>query len=444
MLRLRAIVAALLLGSPLAASAADITRIASSFDDDDPFDFVIDVSFDRTQTRTKIVREQLAPDGGGLREATEVWHKGVDSRLNIELAIGLYRDLEFSFGMPLILQQNDSFGYVSGTTDINSTIVNNCVEPSGAAIPGCGSSGAFTQGLFTVDPNSPARRGGLGNMRFGLAYAFFNQDRDDTKPMWIVGIDYEAPTAKLRDPSFDETLGDNKGNVGDRVHKYTFYTSFSRRMGVAEPYFKASYTLPVAGPGIYSNCFDREETATPGEFTSPTLGRPNNCFARDSANNVVWSRKETGIQAPHIGGVIFGSEFTAFNDREKGQKLGIDLRTIGNYVSVGRYYNELSSAMRKLLATQDYFQLGGQVGVTALAGDAFMLRASGTFLYNTDHTLTDELIGKDLDDDGNVNVQPGSIEVNPNFDFRTDLTSRRFLATESKIFQLELMASFSF
>jgi hypothetical protein len=430
MFRLRAVLAALLLGSPLAASAADITRIASSFDEDDPFDLIIDLSFERTQSRSKIVREQLAPGGGGLTEATELWHRGTDSRLNIELSLGLYKDLEFSFGLPLILQQNDSYAFVSGTNASNSTIVNNCVEPSGAPIPNCVDAGANTRALFAVP--SESRRGGLGNMRFGLAYAFFNQERDDTKPMWIVGIDYEAPTAEVRDPTLDISLDDTKGNVGDRVHKYTFYTAFSRRLGkVAEPYFRAHYTLPVAGPGIYSNCFNQDNNP-------PTLGRPENCFEGP------WTRKETGTKAPHMAGFTVGAEFTAIDDRQKGQKFGLDLRTIGNYVSPGRYYNQLSAAMGKLLATQDYFQVGGQAGLTALAGNAFMLRASGTFLYNTDHTLTDERIGKDQNGNGEIDITGNPIEINPTFDFRTDLTSRRFRATENKTFRLDLMASFSF
>ena len=67
------------------------------------------------------------------QDVDEVWHKAVDSRLNIKLAIGLYKDLEFSFGLPLILQQNDSYGFVSGTDASNSTIVNNCVNPDGTA-----------------------------------------------------------------------------------------------------------------------------------------------------------------------------------------------------------------------------------------------------------------------------------------------------------------------
>ncbi|WP_224366495.1 hypothetical protein [Hyalangium versicolor] len=430
MLRLRAILAALMLGAPLAASAAEITRVASSLDEDDPFDLFIDVNFERTQGREKITREQLAPAGAeaGRTDVGEVWHKSTDSRLNLRLAIGLYKDLELSFGLPLILQQNDSYDFVSGTTPANSTIVRNCVNPDGTVTdPDCASTGTGEKGLFTVP--STSKRGGLGNMHFGMAYAFFNQQRDDTKPTWVVGIDYEAPTAKLRDPSEDNT-GDERGNVGDRVHKYTFYTALSRKMGVAEPYFKVSYTLPVQGPGIYSNCFNRDQ-----------LGRPENCFQGP------WTRKETGIQAPQTGGFLFGTEFNAFNDKNKNQKFTIDLRAIANYVGEGRYYNELSAGLGKLLATQDYLQVGGQLGAVASAGEAFTLRASGTFFYNTEHTLTNESIGKDLDGNGGVDLndvgQP-SPEVNPNFDFRTDLVSRRFRATEAKTFRLELSASFAF
>jgi hypothetical protein len=442
MFRLRAVLAALLLGAPFTASAAEITRLASSFDEDDPFDLFIDVGFSRTQNRSKIVREQLAPGGGGRSDATELWFRGSDSRLNIDLSIGLYRDLQFSFSLPLVLQQNDNYAFVAGTTEENSTIINNCINPDGTLTnPSCPSTGTGERALFTVGSNGiTSRRGGLGNMRFGLAYAFFNQRTDPSKPDWIIGLDYEAPTAAQRDPSIDNTLDEERGNVGDRVHKYTFYTALSRRVGVAEPYFKAHYTLPVAGPGIYSNCFNRTVN-TNGTFASPTLGRPENCFAANSP----WGRKETGIQAPHMAGFLVGSEFLAFNDKTKGQQFALDVRAIGNYVGRGRYYNELSAALRKLLATQDYFQAGGQLGVTASAGSAFRLRASGTFLYNTDHTLTDEVIGKDSDDPGEeIDVTGNPVELNPNFDFRTDLVSRRFRASESKTFRLDVMASFMF
>ena len=431
--RLRAVLAAVTLGAPLAASAADITRIASSFEDDDPFDLFIDVGFERTQTRAKIIREQLAPAGspGSVSriDATELWYKGVDARLNLELAFGLYRDLEFSFTLPLVFQQNERWDRTSDATDENSTITNNCLNANGSVIPDClGVPGAGLP-LFGIPQES--FRGGLGNMRFGLAYAFFKQEKDPTKPTWIVGVDYEAPTAKQRDPSANTTDPDERGNIGDRVHKYQLYTSFSRRMGVAEPYFKAHYTIPVRGPGIYSNC--DQAAANPGN-----LGAPENCGTGP------WNRKEMGIHAPTQGGMLFGVELVPFEKPQKSQRFALDLRTIGNYVGKGRYYNELSQALGKLLTSEDYFQVGGMLGVNASAAESFTIRASGTFLYNTDHTLTAEEIGQDLDGSGSVDVEANPAEVNPTFDWRYDLVSRRFRAVESTSFRFDLSATFSF
>ncbi|RKH53788.1 hypothetical protein D7Y23_01910 [Corallococcus sp. AB050B] len=425
--RFRAVIAALTLGVPFAASAAEITRIASSFEDDDPFDLFLDVGFERTQTRAKIVREQLGgPGSTDVREVNELWYKGTDARLNLAVAFGLWKDLEFSFKLPIVFQQNETWNFVSGTGQGNSTITNSCFNADGSPYSSEGCVGR----LFQVPQES--YRGGLGNVHFGLAYAFFNQEKDDTKPTWIVGIDYEAPTAKLRDPSVANTDPDgDKGNVGDRVHKYQLYTIFSRKMGRAEPYFKASHTIPVRGPGAYSNC--DQSGANP-----PTLGAPYNCFKEP------WTRKETGIHAPSQTALTFGMELVPFENASKSQKFTLDLRLLGNYVGRGRYYNELSSALRKLLTSDDYLQVGGQFGVTARAASAFTIRASGNFLYNTDHLLTTEVIGQDLNGDGTVDVAPGSPELNPTFDWRYDTVSRRFRAIQSTTFRFDLGATFSF
>jgi hypothetical protein len=430
MSRLRAVVAALTLGVPFAATAAEVTRVASSFEDDDPFGMFIDVGLETTQRRSKIVRESLpsATQTTGARQyANELWYRGTDPRLNFDLAIGISRDVELSFGVPIVFRRTESWDFVLGTNRGNSTILNNTIGnncgPAGAPCTLTGPQPLFNVPLETL-------RGGVGNMRFGLAWAVFNQRKDDTKPMWVVGLDYEAPTAAKLDPSIPtESEADNARNIGDRVHKYTMYTALSRKIGIADPYFRMHYTVPVRGPGFYSNCDQRN-------VDPQNLGRPQNC------NTETWDRKTTGIQAPHTGGVAFGSEFHVYN--QPNRKVWLDLRAIGNYVSEGRYYNELSGALRKLLYTGDYMQMGGQLALKAQVNDVLTLRGSAMYLYNTDHVLTDENIGKDLDGNGSVDLTDNPAELNPNFDFRTDFVSRRFYATESKDFRLEVSATFSF
>jgi hypothetical protein len=430
--RLRAVVAALALGTPFVATAADITRIASSFEDEDPFGMNIDASFEFTRQRTKILREQLLGQGLPRQYSAELWYTGQDARLNLDVAIGIYRDLQISYRLPIVLARGESWNFVSGTHEGNSTISNNCLTPNGTLVdPACPTNGTGATPLFAVPTET--LRGGLDNMHFGMAWAFFNQKKDETKPTWVMGIDYEAPTAPMLDPS-QVTGPENRGAVGDRVHKFTFSTALSRRIGLADPYFRVQYTVPRTGPGFYSNCDSRGETNSPGIG----LGFPDNC---DTAG---WDRKTTGIQAPHTAGLVFGSEFMAYEAKGKSQRLALDLRAMANFIGPGRYYNELSGPLRKLLATSDYAQLGGQFTLTAQAADAFFLRASGMFLYNTDHALTDEPLSVNRDEGVDTDPTDEPDELNPNFDFRTDFVSRRFYATESKTFRLDLSATFTF
>jgi len=425
MSRLRAVVAALTLGVPFVATAADVTRVATSFEDDDPFGMFIDVGLQHSQRRAKILREVLPESTGGTRAyVPELFYRGYDTRLNLDAAFGISPDVELSFGLPIVLLQDESWDFVAGR-ESSSSILNNRVGNN------CAGTGQPCT-LPTADPlfavPFQTYRGGLGNMRFGFAWGIFNQRKDETKPNWVVGIDYEAPTAKQLDPSV-LTAPDNRTPVGDRVHKYMLHTALSRRIGLAEPYFRMHYTIPVRGPGAYTNCDNRN-------VEPQNLGRPQNCALTG------WDRKTTGIQAPHTAGVMFGSEFLVL-DRPTRQ-FTLDLRAIGNYVSEGRYYNELSGALRKLLYTSDYMQIGGQFAVKLKLSDILSVKGSGMMLYNTDHTLTDEKIGKDLDGNGSVDITNNPSELNPNFDFRTDFVSRRFYAADSRDFRLDVSATLAF
>lgn len=425
MKRRGAVLVVLIVALPALAPAAELTRIVSSFEEGHPFGFSLEATYQRSQERSKIVRE--VHQGGQLVQMPEMIYVAVDQRLVVDARIGLWRDLEFKYVLPFVFAQDFSWRYAGGTSDANSTIFNNCLRPTGELFdPNCATSGQGRRPMFS--PNADSYRGGVGDMTFGLAYAVFNERRDDTKPMWILGFDYTAPTAAALDPSVPTSSG-NRGNIGERLHRYKFYTSFSKRMGVFDPYLQAHYTLPVRGPGWYSNC-DHPDVGN--------LGRPENCA------DPAWPRTETGIQPSHVAGLIFGSEINVFEDRAAHTRVAIDVRTSTTYFSSGRYYNQLSDQLGKLLYTEDYLQYGGSLGAVAHASDSFSFQFHAGLHYNTPHLLTDETIGRDLDNDGRVDVTSNPREINPNFDFRTDMVSRRFRVTEMFIFRFDLSARFTF
>lgn len=443
MSRLCAGVLALAALLPSVVSAAEITRIASSLEDDKPFGAFLDITFERTQRRMLITHE--FHQGGDVTDAKEFRYTSVDSRLNLDAHVGLYKDLEFHYRLPVVFQQDETWAFAYGTDFSNSTTqatLNNCVDASGNLYnPQCPVDGTGSKPMFPMNKDGTAQtfRSGLGNMTFGLAYAFFNQAKDDTKPTWIAGLDYTAPTADLNDPTV-LTTSDARGKIGDRVHRYKFFTTLSRKMGAAEPYFQASYTLPFRGPGWYSNC-DHPDASAGG---NPTMGSPNNCNRADTDGTIRWTRSDTGIRPPQEGGVILGSEFNAYDQPQKHQKIGIDLRMIANYVGAGRYYNELSGLFHKLMYSDDYLEAGGSFAINAHASDYVRITAVATVLYITPHTLSDEPIGQDFNKNGVIDLTTNPIELNPSFDYRVDAVSRRFRAQDAMSFRLDITASFNF
>jgi hypothetical protein len=142
------------------AWAAELTRIASSLEPDDPFGLFLDVGFERTQQRSGITRETHVD--GTVRDVRELNFISLDTRLNVSAAIGLYRDLELRFRIPIVFQQDRSWTFASGMTAGASSISNNCLAPNGTLLHAdCLTNGTGTQPLFNVP--SASYRGGVGN-----------------------------------------------------------------------------------------------------------------------------------------------------------------------------------------------------------------------------------------------------------------------------------------
>lgn len=413
--------AALFILAAFGAHAAEVTRVASSFEDNHPFGMFLDITFDRTQDKGKLVREWYQQDT--LQDVTELRYSLFDTRMPLDVHIGLFRDVELHVGVPIVFQQDRDWAFAQGTTDQNSTIYQNCIDARGN---GCSDPGHGAGHLFEVPGAS--FRSGLADFMFGLAWAPYNQKKDDTKPTWVLRLDYQAPTATLLNPT-TPTSSSARGNIGDKAHRLTFATAVSKRLSVAEPYFKIDYTLPIASAGSYSNCDDA---------SSAKMGRIENCGIPG------WPRGETGLKPAHVGTVAFGSELTVFERPDRFQRVTFDLRAMFGYVSESRSYNELSDLTGKLLSTSDYGQVGGQVGFIGQAADFVALKANVSLLYNTEHSLTNETIGKDLDGNGTIDVTAAPNEINPNYDYRLDRAGRRFRMQEQFVFRLQVTASFNF
>jgi hypothetical protein len=416
-------VALLVLTCAFTTEAAEVTRVASSFEEKDPFGMYLDFTFDRLQEKGLINREWH--QNGVLSDVSELRYSHTQTDFGIDAHIGIFRDLELHVGVPIVFQDDRAWGFAKGTDANNTTLSRNCSDARGTL---CSTPGQATGVLFPVGDGINSYRSGLGDFVFGLKWAPFNQKKDDTKPTWTLRFDYTAPTASLLDPSVT-TSSSSRGNIGEHVHKFTFATAVSKRLGAAEPYATFDYTLPWQASGIYSNC----DTGT-----DANMARLENC------SQGPWLRTETGIKPAHTGNVAFGSELTVFERPERYQRVLFDLGAHFGYTSEGRYYNELSDPMGKLLYSTDYGTVGGHVGFIGQAAEFVILRAYASFSYNTEHFLTNEAIGKDLDNSGVVEVTTQPLEVNPNYDFRVDRVGYRFRIEEQFLFRIQVTATFNF
>lgn len=405
-----ALVAVLAL-SALPAGAAELTRTISGFDQGMQFPLGVDlqVSYERLQHRGLINRENH--QSGDIVDVAELRFTEIKQQLPIRLAIGLWHDLELHASLPIVLGWTRNFNYPSITDAAHSTVANNCVTARGDFK--CGQAGNF------YDPNAEVHRSGVGDLTVGMAFAVLSEKRDDTKPTWVLGFDYTYPLASQLDPTV-ATSATSPGAIGDKVERFEPWMAMSKRVGMVDPYLKFSATLPHLIGGYYSNCDHPNKLAFPENC--PGGGDP-------SAD---WTRQDTGEKPPYVGTLIFGAEFYAYDDPEKHQSFAIDLRGTGQFISEGRYYNEMSDQLGKLLYTEQYLHMGGTLAINARAAEYVELRLAASYFRDTDHFLTNENVGVDNNGNGRVDL-PGAPsdrdltgEINPTYDFRWDSVGRRF------------------
>lgn len=332
---------------PAPARAADITDVVDAADGDDPFDLHLEPRFTSTLKRAKITREApcnpeaidepTADQASDPRSRTRfprlvessrcvepsvvsnkelrAWEE--TSQLDILAQIGLFRDVEFHLELPIIFVNQRGAAFAGNGGDRTVAIVdatNSSVDPSDARIiddirlnEDLSVNGAefTTFRLFDVqgEGNKGPERSGFGDMKIGLAWNPFNDERDDTKATLKIGFDYLIPSGEV-------AKGGNTG-VGRGVHELQWTFASSKRFKYMDPYFQVQYVLPLAAG---SSLFQKEGAGQ-------TLQQPG-------------QRAE----------IQFGSEFIPFEDKEKGHKFQIDLGLSFGYTAEGRDYSLLFDA----------------------------------------------------------------------------------------------------
>ncbi len=455
---------------PSLVQAAELTDVLDAADGDDPYDFNLEVSYERDEQWGLIQREyhctntrwaedgspyQLEPgspagydancaDADRIVTAREMDYRRTVNLMNLVARFGIWHDLELRVKAPFVISDRTTLDMAGTGGDPKAKPVQafctrgqDCSPSSiyrtdAAGVPDAANS------LFTL-PNESPERSGLGDMSFSLLWAPWNAERDDTVATWQMEIAYLAPTASVM-------TADNTA-VGRKMHELTFATRMSRRFSKMDPYLGFDFTLVLnSSKSLFKDYGEGQ-----------TLVQPGNRF-----------------------GIVFGSEIVPWENPKKHQRFTLDFGGRFGYQFEGRDYSPLFSALGTstcndpasgcslttpngpssgtaeptdgITDLEQYGQVWGWFGFNVQAAQFVKFRAQVSVSHQFAHFLTNADSGKDNGReeteiiDGQETpkyragfIDPGTSEENPVFNPNYDMMGRRLRLAE----HLDLNAFFT-
>lgn len=453
--------------------AAEVTRVASSFDEDDPFDLHFGVGYDFEFKKAAILREWS--DGSSNRIARDLLYQQMRHVITPSLEIGLFRDLAVYVTVPVVIQDSRNYSFDQeaspckyGDTNeppANCTNKNNSTTIRDGIIPGGGFdatdtmnpydnfTGADTKKIF----QAPNRRG-VDQVWVGLKYAILNQDRLFHMPTWVLAVEGRFAVGKPMTFSrniVSENPSSNRA-VGRGIHELGIRTSLSHRFRYLDPFFTAHWMQAFKA--------SKSEFQDFGEFGQQAKVNPQSQVGFSIGTEIVpWERKakfqkfaiqlrgnatlfyngrgysemwELLADSPALVGA--NDPTSAGCDRNKVLAYARTNPEDSNYITNGGGANSTCTRFNGITDIQDFATFGLNAGINAHLSKYATLMLGADLSTNTRHFITGASRGKDLD--GNETVEAGTAEVNPLRRDVIDNVGRRYLVDDV----LNVMAYFKF
>jgi hypothetical protein len=473
------------LGLPREARAADVTRVATAFDEGDAFDLFLSAGW-RFETQRAHIKREFEQPGRTLDQieiVRDLKYQHDRHILDLRADFGVFWDLSFYIEAPIVFgdtrtlsfdQDADSCVFTgprpSCVDASNSTTLNDQAPMPGnpnapTILPGPATPG--TNGGFGLDATGAAprlfqggtrvfagpQRGGLESLNLGLNWAILNQRKDDTKPTWTVG--FEARIQVDDTQRFERARPTANTSVGLGYHVLRLQTFVSKQFRYVDPYLGFWYERPIV----------RSEEAFP-DFTKPgSLG-------------AVSGTGQKKVDPMQSAGIDFGFEAIAYQDQRAGHRVAFDFHGRIKAHFEGRGWSELweilacsnGDAARNLVADppgfesplcaaatdpfglsylpgttdiENYASVGGDFGVTVQIGHHLHLRAAFGADHDQSHTITATDAGRDRDGNGMVDPTDKN-EANPLHRPQVDLVGRRYRVDDSTLWNVNVTALTTF
>ena len=309
------------------AQAGEVTRVATSAEEDNPFDLHAGVNYEFDFRRASVLREWS--DGTNNRLARDLVYKQQRQTVTPTLEIGLYHDLSVYTVIPIVVNDNRSYSLdqseegdcvypedaasmgVDATcvNKTNSTSIRDSIIPANGwdALDRGAAYDTFTEENEELIFRAPVRRG-IDQLHVGIKYGILNQNKLSHLPNWVIALEGRFAVGKAMKFTRDIDLNDPDSNhrVGQRIHELGAWTALSRRFRYLDPFFGAYWRM-----GLRAN--------------------------KSELQNLP---RQSETEPPQTIGTYFGSEIIAWENPEKEQKFAIFLQGTGELKTRGRAYSE--------------------------------------------------------------------------------------------------------
>lgn len=469
-----------LLGMSQTAQAAEVTRVASSFEETDRFDLNFGVAYTYNFKRAAILREW---NRGGANDTTNRLVKDLIYRqqrhtLTPSVEIGLWHDLSVYMELPIVLFDTRSYSFDQRVDDCtfgdgvppaseascvnkeNSTTIRDEIVPStgfdatNTNNPFGPFSGPQSETIF----QGPVRRG-LDQLHVGLKYGILNQTKRSHMPNWIIAAEGRfavgRPMTFSRDIQVDDPAGNHR--VGRRIHELGFWTALSRRYRFLDPFFTAYWRQSLRAANSKFQDFSSEgsqDVLLPQSTTGLSIGAEVVPFERKSKNIKV-AIVLAGRADLHYGGrgysevweLLADSPATvgsfdpttqrlnetgepadpSFCDRNAALAFARENPGDPGYLAAGGGSCQKFEGVTEL---QDYGSFGFNGGLNFTLGKYVFLSLGVNLLTDTRHFVTFAGRGDASGGADNSRVDPGTREVNPVRRDVVDNVGRRYVVDD--------------
>ena len=440
--------------APGAARAADVTDVASAFDEDNPFDFRFRVRYDHLEKRAQIKRELegLSPSQAQIAVDRDLLYSQSKDTLALRAEFGIFQDLMIHVELPIILQMTEAYGFdqsLGPACTYPPSPTPTCVNAtnSSTVADGIVSAAGFDAQHGGVALNSQtllfrgAQRGASGGsgldafdtFNFGLTWAPVSQKRDDTKPTWILAFEPQISIGNVM--QLDRSRPQANHAVSDGAHKLVARTAISHRWRFVDPYILFWYLYPIArSDSLFKDYGPSERLKTPMQQGGTEFGAELIAFERPTQGHKVYVDLRGRIDG-HFAGKGYSEAWELLAGSP-----ALACTTAAN-AACGMSGNPYSGPYTGVTTIENYASLGADLAVGAQVGQHFRLRAAFDYAHDQSHFITGEDIGVPQTPSGRV-MNPN--EYNPAYRATIDQIGRRYRVDNVDVYNVQVWAQLQF